>query len=85
MRREVRPIKDNAITTRLKDVIKKDKEESPSFVKDVIKSDFFYLINNFFEVDFCNIDINIEVNEKNMYNISLQAVGDRAKLLRKID
>lgn len=85
MRREVRPIKDNAITSRLKDVIKKDKEESPSFVKDVIKSDFFYLINNFFEVDFCNIDINIEVNEKNMYNISLQAVGDRAKLLRKID
>ena len=85
MRREVKPIKDNAITTRLKDVIKKDKEESPSFVKDVIKSDFFYLINNFFEVDFCNIDINIEVNEKNMYNISLQAVGDRAKLLRKID
>lgn len=85
MRREVRQVKDNAITTRLKDVIKKDKEESPSFVKDVIKSDFFYLINNFFEVDFCNIDINIEVNEKNMYNISLQAVGDRAKLLRKID
>ena len=52
---------------------------------DVIKSDFFYLINNYFEVDFNDINVEILVDEKNNYNINLTCLGDRIKLMRRID
>ena len=77
--------KTNNLSKRLKDVIKKDKEDSPRFVKDVIKSDFFYMINNFFEVEFKDIDIDIDVDQNNKYSITIQAIGDRAKVMNKID
>ena len=49
----------------------------------VIKSDFFYLISNYFEVDFNDIDIEI-VPEQNFYNISISAKGDRMKLMKTL-
>ena len=77
--------KTNNLSNRLKDVIKKDKEDSPRFVKDVIKSDFFYMINNFFEVEFQDINVEIDIDDSNKYLINISAIGDRAKLLNKID
>lgn len=75
----------NNLSNRLKDVIKKDKEDSPRFVKDVIKSDFFYLINNFFEVEFQDVDVKIDIDDNNKYSINVSAIGDRAKLINKLD
>lgn len=69
----------NDVSTRLKNVLKRDKEDSPKYVKDVIKSDFFYLINNFFEVEFGDVDVAIDVDDNNKYSISISAIGDRAK------
>ncbi len=69
----------NDVSTRLKNVLKRDKEDSPKYVKDVIKSDFFYLINNFFEVEFGDVDVSIDVDDNNKYSISISAIGDRAK------
>lgn len=77
--------KENELSMRLKDVIKKDKEDSPRYVKDVIKSDFFYMINNFFDVEFGDISIDIDVDDNNKYSISISAIGDRAKVLHKIE
>lgn len=77
--------KDNILSSRLKDVIKRDKEDNPKFVKDVIKSDFFYLINNFFEVEFKDIEVSVDVDDNNKYLIAISASGDRAKLMSRID
>lgn len=68
------------VSTRLKNVLKRDKEDSPKYVKDVIKSDFFYLINNFFEVEFKDVDVAIDVDDNNKYSINISAIGDRAKV-----
>ncbi|MBR4998566.1 MAG: cell division topological specificity factor MinE [Clostridia bacterium] len=66
---------------RLNNVIQKDKENNPKHLISVIKSDFYYLINNYFEVDF--EDLNIAINLKDdKYIISVECKGDRIKLMK---
>lgn len=68
---------------RLNSVIQKDKENNPKYLIEVIKSDFYYLINNYFEVDFNDIQIDIEVVE-DKYNISVNCKGERIKLMQAL-
>ncbi len=70
------------LISRLDNVIKKDKKINPQYMKDVIKSDLYYLLNNYFDVNFDGIDLNISVGENNMYTIDVSAVGDRLKSLQ---
>ncbi len=69
---------------RLDNVLNKDKENNPKYLCNVIKSDFYYLINNYFEVDFDNINIDIKLSENNEYIIELNCVGERVKLMKSI-
>jgi len=69
------------LVSRLDNVIKKDKQINPQYMKDVIKSDIFYLLNNYFEVEHKDIDISIDLSDNNMYSISINAIGDRMKAM----
>lgn len=69
---------------RLNEVIKKDKQINPQYIKDVIKSDIFYLLNNYFEVEYDDINISINVDESNRYTITVEALGDRLKAMQVI-
>ncbi len=71
------------LKNRLNSIIQKDKENNPKYLIRVIKSDFYYLINNYFEVDFDDIEVLINL-EKNYYNISINCKGDRIKLIKSI-
>lgn len=71
------------INKRLDNIIQKNKETNPKYLINVIKSDFYYLINNYFEVDFDDIYIDINV-ENNLYAISINSKGDRIKLMKSI-
>ncbi len=71
------------LKNRLSAMIEKDKQNNPKFLSEVIKSDFFYLISNYFEVAFDDIKVNIEAN-KTDYEITILCVGDRIKLLRTL-
>ena len=68
---------------RLNSVIQKDKVNNPKYLINVIKSDFYYLINNYFEVDFDDIVIDIDVVQ-DKYNITVNCKGDRMKLMKAI-
>ncbi len=68
---------------RLNLVIQKDKVNNPKYLINVIKSDFYYLINNYFEVDFDDIEIEIKV-EKDKYEIAINCKGDRMKLMQTL-
>ena len=68
---------------RLDCLIRKDKSTNPKYIIDVIKSDFFYLINNYFEVPFENIDINVELIEDN-YQIQISCLGERIKIMKTL-
>lgn len=70
------------LVSRLDNVIKKDKQINPQYMKDIIKSDMFYLLNNYFEVEFNDIEITIDLTENNMYCININAIGDRMKALQ---
>ena len=69
------------LKNRLQQVVKKDKENNPKYLASVIKSDFYYLINNYFEVDFDDIEIEIEIIQ-DKHKISINCLGDRMKLMR---
>ena len=68
---------------RLNQVIQKDKVNNPKYLINVIKSDFYYLINNYFEVDFDDIEIDIGV-EKDKYEIAINCKGDRMKMMQTL-
>jgi len=70
------------LVNRLDNVIKKDKQINPQYMKEVIKSDIFYLLNNYFEVEFGDIDVSINLTDNNMYALSINAVGDRIKFMQ---
>lgn len=72
------------LLNRLDNVIKKDKKINPQYMKDVIKSDIFYLLNNYFEVEYNDIDIDIDLTENNLYNLTIVASGDRMKAMQII-
>ena len=68
---------------RLFSITKKDKEKRPEFLLEVIKSDFFYLISNYFEVDFNDISVTLNQTD-NKFNIEISCLGDRLKLMRNL-
>ena len=70
------------LVSRLDNVIKKDKQINPQYMKEVIKSDVFYVLNNYFEVKFDDIDISIDLTDNNMYTLKINAVGDRMKIMQ---
>ncbi len=69
---------------RLNEVIKKDKQINPQYMKDVIRSDIFYLLNNYFEVEYDDVKVAIDVDNNNKYTMSIVAVGDRLKAMQII-
>ena len=66
---------------RLNNIIETDKKTNPKYIVEVIKSDFYYLINNYFEVDFEDIDVTIDV-ENEHYNIQIKSKGERIKMFK---
>ena len=70
------------LVNRLDNVIKKDKQINPQYMKEVIKSDIFYMLNNYFEVQFDDLDISIDLTDNNMYALKVSAVGDRMKIMQ---
>ncbi len=68
---------------RLDNIVQKDKENNPKYLIDVIKSDFFYLINNYFEVDFEDIALDIRLKD-NSYEIIANCIGDRMKVAKTL-
>ena len=66
---------------RLGSIVNKDKKTNPNYIIDVIKSDIYYMLNNYFEVDFDTISVNVELIEEK-YKISLSALGERQKMMK---
>lgn len=69
------------LKTRLNAVVQKDKKINPKYIEEVIKSDFYYLIGNYFEVDMADVNIEITPSE-DKYKIEINCIGERIKLLR---
>ena len=68
---------------RLNSIISKDKKTNPKYFIEVIKSDFYYLISNYFEVDFDNIKLDFDL-VGNRYKLTITCDSDRIKLMRAI-
>ncbi|MDD4350616.1 MAG: cell division topological specificity factor MinE [Clostridia bacterium] len=74
----------NKINTRLNNVLTTDKQNNPKYMKEIIRSDIFFLINNYFDIDYESVVVNIEVNEFRKFDITINMVGDRPKFMNTI-
>ena len=70
-------------SVRLNKIVEKDKQTNPKYLLEVIKSDFFYMINNYFEVPFEDIKVDVTLQKGN-YQISINCAGDRIKTMRSL-
>ena len=52
-------------------------------MEEVIKSDFYYLISNYFEVEMEDIRVEIGTVE-NQYFVQISCLGDRIKMVRTL-
>ena len=66
---------------RLNTIIQKNKATNPKYLIEVIKSDLYYMLNNYFEVDFDDIELDISL-ENNKYLITVSCLGDRLKAVK---
>ena len=64
---------------RLSRVVKKDKQQNLKYLNNLIKSDFYYLISNYFEIDFDNIVVDLCL-KADRYVISVNCNGERIKI-----
>lgn len=71
------------ISTRLSGIIENDKRINTDKISSVIKSDFFYMISSYFEVEFDSIKVDIETIGE-AYVINLTCLGDKLKFVRSI-
>lgn len=71
------------LSERLNKMALKDKQNNPKYLINVIKSDFFYLISNYFEVNFEDISVEISADEK-FYSIKIDCVGERLKTIHAL-
>lgn len=66
---------------RLDTIIQKDKNKNQKYLVEILKSDIYYLLNNYFEADFDQINVNIEV-EEDKYLIEINALAERIKTMK---
>ena len=67
------------LSQRLSRVVKKDKQQNLKYLSNLIKSDFYYLISNYFEVDFDNVFVELSL-KADRYVISVNCSGERIKI-----
>ena len=71
------------LSDRLFKLAEKDRKTNPKYLINVLKSDFFYLISNYFEVAFADICVDI-AGEGDKYKIEIKCEGDRLKTFRAL-
>ena len=64
---------------RLARVVKKDKQQNLKSLNNLIKSDFYYLISNYFEVDFDKIVVDLSL-KGDQYMVVVNCCGERIKI-----
>ena len=65
---------------RLKNVLISDKQFSPEKIKKVLKSDVFYLLTNYCDLEPENLTCEVFVQEDGSYKFNIQAISDRLKI-----
>ena len=66
---------------RIKDILKKDKENVSRPLLSLIKSDFFSVMNRYFEVNLEDVFVSYYVGEDNKYHFEIKVTTNRLKKL----
>ena len=68
------------ITERIKKVISVDKQYNFDNLKELIRSDEFFLLKNYFDVEFDKIDIDITKDDFGAFYIQISTKANRVKM-----
>lgn len=66
--------------TRLKKIISADKKENPIKIERLLKSEIYYILKNYFEINSEDMSLNIKINEGGKYQLQLNAISRSIKM-----
>ncbi len=66
--------------TRLKKIISADKKENPIKIERLLKSEIYYILKNYFEINSEDMSLNIKINEDGKYQLQLNAISRSIKM-----
>lgn len=67
---------------RLKSMIIIDKKENPQRIERLIKSELLYVLKNYFDVTYENLEVDIFVDKDGAYNLNLNLKSNTIKIAR---
>lgn len=66
--------------TRLKNIISADKKENPIKIERLLKSEIYYILKNYFEINSEDMSLNLKINEDGKYQLQLNAISRSIKI-----
>mgnify|MGYP002711327105 FL=1 len=66
--------------TRLKKIISADKKENPIKIERLLKSEIYYILKNYFEINSEDMSLNLKINEDGKYQLQLNAISRSIKI-----
>ena len=66
--------------TRLKKIISSDKKENPIKIERLLKSEIYYILKNYFEINSEDMSLNLKINEDGKYQLQLNAISRSIKI-----
>ncbi len=69
----------NKLTERLDNVLNSERQNTPKYLQEVIKSDLFYLLTNYFDLEYDSVSVDITVDENRQYIVNMSCKSDRPK------
>jgi len=72
------------VEDRLKNVLVKDKDETPNKVLNILKSELIYVLKNYMELSGNDIDISFNLNGEGFYTLEIFAQIKRLKHISAI-
>ena len=65
---------------RLKTILISDKKQNPKKIVKIIKSEVFYILKNYFDLNIENFNVNIDVDDKKRYVVSINFESNNIKM-----
>jgi septum formation topological specificity factor MinE len=65
---------------RLKNILITDKKQNPQKIENIVKSEVYYIIKNYFELSIDDFNVNIDVDHNNKYVVNINFESNNIKI-----
>lgn len=74
----------NKNKNRAEQILLKDKMQETNCFTEVVRSDVYYILNNYFQVAEKSLSINVDVDDYGIYTININCKADKLKRVKTL-